>query len=190
MQRRPLGWLRHLVTPNVLLDQDRHAKISDFGLAMGCVGGGSSDDDNLEPEVKYVKEKERRFSNNARERMRIRDINDALNELGRVCMMLKPNKNDKKEPKKEEKAEKASTEELTASEEEDPEVETEQEESEEEEANVTSKPDGEVRHQQHLAQDLFLKLFFCQAHIEMVPLAEVRHLEVKSKPRLFDQQIF
>ena len=41
----------------------------------------------------------RRFSNNARERMRIRDINDALNELGRVCMMLKPNKNDKPQTK-------------------------------------------------------------------------------------------
>ena len=31
--------------------------------------------------------------------MRIRDINDALNELGRVCMMLKPNKNDKPQTK-------------------------------------------------------------------------------------------
>lgn len=41
----------------------------------------------------------RRFSNNARERMRIRDINEALNELGRVCMMLKPNKNDKPQTK-------------------------------------------------------------------------------------------
>merc|ERR1719367_1289980 len=41
----------------------------------------------------------RRFSNNARERMRIRDINDALNELGRVCMMLKPNKSDKPQTK-------------------------------------------------------------------------------------------
>jgi hypothetical protein len=31
--------------------------------------------------------------------MRIRDINDALNELGRVCMMLKSNKNDKPQTK-------------------------------------------------------------------------------------------
>lgn len=45
------------------------------------------------------KGKDRRYSNNARERMRIRDINDALNELGRVCMMLKPNKNDKPQTK-------------------------------------------------------------------------------------------
>ena len=60
---------------------------------------GSSEEDNLEPEVKFVKEKERRYSNNARERMRIRDINDALNELGRVCMMLKPNKGDKPQTK-------------------------------------------------------------------------------------------
>ena len=45
------------------------------------------------------KNKDRRYSNNARERMRIRDINDALNELGRVCMMLKPNKSDKPQTK-------------------------------------------------------------------------------------------
>ena len=31
--------------------------------------------------------------------MRIRDINDALNELGRVCMMLKPNPKDKPQTK-------------------------------------------------------------------------------------------
>lgn len=54
----------------------------------------SSDDECGGP-----KDKERRFSNNARERMRIRDINDALNELGRVCMMLKPTKSDKPQTK-------------------------------------------------------------------------------------------
>ena len=42
---------------------------------------------------------DRRFANNARERMRIRDINDALNELGRVCMMLRPQKSDKPQTK-------------------------------------------------------------------------------------------
>ena len=53
------------------------------------------DDDDDDPE----KAKDRRFANNARERMRIRDINDALNELGRVCMMLKPQKSDKPQTK-------------------------------------------------------------------------------------------
>ena len=55
----------------------------------------SKDDDDDDPE----KTKDRRFSNNARERMRIRDINDALNELGRVCMMLRPSKSDKPQTK-------------------------------------------------------------------------------------------
>ena len=55
----------------------------------------SKDDEDDDPE----KAKDRRFSNNARERMRIRDINDALNELGRVCMMLRPQKSDKPQTK-------------------------------------------------------------------------------------------
>jgi len=58
-----------------------------------------SSDEDCDPETKVIREKERRFSNNARERMRIRDINDALNELGRVCMMLKPNPKDKPQTK-------------------------------------------------------------------------------------------
>jgi hypothetical protein len=79
---------------------------SSSGGRAGPVGGkrkkASSSDDDLDLSgggMKQEKDKDRRYSNNARERMRIRDINDALNELGRVCMMLKPNKNDKPQTK-------------------------------------------------------------------------------------------
>ncbi|XP_014272191.1 protein daughterless isoform X2 [Halyomorpha halys] len=63
----------------------------------GSIGGGkgvkrvrrycsSIEDEEEDANVKAHREKERRQANNIRERIRIRDINEALKELGRMCM--------------------------------------------------------------------------------------------------------
>ncbi|XP_077369387.1 transcription factor 3a isoform X2 [Festucalex cinctus] len=47
----------------------------------------AASDENLTAEEKEQRERERRFANNARERVRVRDINEAFRELGRMCQV-------------------------------------------------------------------------------------------------------
>lgn len=62
-------------------------------------GKSAEGEAHVDPHVRQHKEKERRVSNNTRERIRIRDINEALTELGRVCMTLRPKAADKPQTK-------------------------------------------------------------------------------------------